>query len=77
MPSIEFFRIFNDAVNFKEFDWAESFISETNQFLLKKDKDNLTKLSISILNFFRKDYPGILETINETGKKNISLYVYS
>lgn len=77
MLSSDFFRIFIDAVNLKEFDWAESFVKSTNKYLLQNERAELTKLTLAIVNFFKKDYPGIAETINETGKKNVYFYVYS
>lgn len=71
-----FFQIFDDAVNLKEFEWADKFTAETKNFIPHQDKEDLLNTVTMILKFFKGDI-NIYDHINNTKKKNTRQFIYS
>lgn len=72
-----FFRIFDDAVNLKEFEWAVKFVEETKKYIPESERDEILNTVTMILKFFSGDVLDIFEFINKTKKKNTVQFIYS
>jgi len=73
----QYFSCFNIAINVQAFGLAEKFAIEFNECLPTEFMDRMMNIVTLMLNFFRKDFTDVLERLNEVGKENTKLFVYS
>ncbi|MBV6479123.1 MAG: hypothetical protein HGGPFJEG_01884 [Ignavibacteria bacterium] len=76
LPQSIFWKIFINAVNLGDFEWAEKFFNETQKFMTEDEMTNINNAVSVILDFFKDKISDLPQRINLINKKDTRLYLY-
>lgn len=76
LPQSIFWKIFINAVNLGDFEWAGKFFNEAQKFMAENEKSNVNNAVRVILDFFKGEYKELPGLINLINKKDTRLFLY-